>query len=267
MENKPNKITAVCIFLALFACLPDVAPAQVPAGTAGAGINEHLGDIVPLNAEFTDENGDTLRLRSIIKRPVIISLIYYRCPSICKPLLSGVAEVLRKIDMEPGEDYDVITISFDSSDRPGDSRRMKRNYLGSIGRPFPENSWRFLTGDSLNIARFTGAVGFEFKRTGEDFLHPASLVVLTGEGKIARYLYGITYLPFDLKMALTEASAGRTGPTIARVLLYCFSYDSEGKKYVANITRIAGAAILLAALVLISFLLVKSRTRAGTPKT
>lgn len=236
------------------------APAQMDLSTmTSIGIDEHLGASVPLEAVFTDEEGDTVTLDELIDKPTLLSLVYYRCPGICKPLLSGVAEVLGKLDMVPGEDYQVITLSFDERDRPEDSRRMRRDYLTAVGKPFPEDSWHFLTGDTTEIRRVTNALGFRFRRSGEDFVHPAALIVLTPKGQIARYLYGLTYLPFDLKMALIEASKGRSTPTIAKVLLYCFSYDPEGKKYVVDVTRIAGAGVLLGAVLLVSVLAIRRK--------
>jgi len=251
----------------LLSLIVSTPQAQLPPNPDEIGIDEHLGDHVPLDIPFIDENGNEVKLGDLIKRPVIVSLVYYRCPSICKPLLGGVAEVLGKVGMVPGKDYDVITISFDDRDEPEDSRRMKNNYITGIGKPFPEGSWRFLTGDSASIRCFTRAVGFRFRRSGEDFVHPASLIVLGADGKITRYLYGISYLPFDLKMALTEASQGRVGPTIAKVLLYCFSYDSEGKRYVLNVTRVAGATILLTALAFVAFLVLTGRKRRSSSHT
>jgi protein SCO1/2 len=227
------------------------------------GIDEKLGDLIPLQATFTDKNGAVVRLGDIITRPTIVSLVYYRCPSICKPLLSGVAEVLGKLDMKPGEDYDVVTISFDPGDTSEDSKRMEKNYITGVGKPFPEGGWRFLTGDSANIALITDGVGFRYKRSGEGFAHAGGLIVLSPEGKISRYLYGITFLTFDLKLALLEASQGKVSPTIAKVLLYCFSYDSEGKRYVLSVTRVGGIGVLTLVFIFVSFMLLHKRSRRG----
>lgn len=255
----------VLIFSAIFLLAPAGAHPQQSSDDGqeiAVGIDEQLGATIPLDATFTDKNGKTVALRSLVDKPTIVSLVYYRCPSICKPLLSGVAEVLGKLDMKPGEQYRVITISFDPADTPDDSRRMEKNYITGIGKPFPEGAWTFLTGDSANIALITDAVGFRYKRSGDGFAHPGCLIVLTPEGKVARYLYGLTFMTFDIKMAILEASQGKVTPTIARVLLYCFSYDSEGKRYVVSVTRVGGAAVILLALVFILVIVLKKRSRS-----
>lgn len=253
----------ICFVLVLF--VPAGAYPQQSGGDGqelAVGIDEQLGTIIPLDATFTDKNGKTVTLRDLIDKPTIVSLVYYRCPSICKPLLSGVAEVLGKLDMKPGDEYRVVTISFDTGDKPEDSRRMEQNYIAGIGKPFPEGAWTFLTGDSANIARLTDAVGFRFKRSGDGFAHPGGLIILTPEGKIARYLYGLSYLTFDIKMALLEASQGKITPTIAKVLLYCFSYDAEGKRYVLSVTRVGGAGVLLLVAIFALVIVLKKRSRA-----
>jgi protein SCO1/2 len=128
-----------------------------------------------------------------------------------------------------------------------------------IEKSFPEGAWRFLTGDQENIHKLTDAIGFHFKRQGQDFLHPVSLVILSSEGKITRYIYGTEFLPFDLKMALMEASEGRVGPTLSKVLKFCFSYDPEGRKYVFNTLKVTGIVTLLFAFGFILFLVLKGK--------
>jgi protein SCO1/2 len=221
------------------------------------GIDEQLGSTLPLELTFINEKNESVQLKDLIHKPTIFTLVYYRCPTICKPLLSGVAQVLESVDMEPGVDYNVVTISFDETDTPADSENMRKNFVPG----FPEKSWVFLTGDTTNIRKITNAVGFRYVRTGMEFNHPAVLMVLTAEGKLARYLYGMTYMPFDIKMAINEASLGKVTPTIARVLLFCFSYDPEGRRYVANVTRIVGIIILLTALVFFVVLMVIKKVK------
>jgi protein SCO1/2 len=233
--------------------------AQQPVKPYDIGIDEKLGKDVPLDLSFYEENGNYVSLKQLIHNPTIVSLVYYRCANICNPLLSGLAQVLTKLPLKPDKDYSILTISFDDKDTPAIAFQKKKNYLKAIKKPFPEKTWKFLTGDSLNINQFANAVGFKFKKEGNDFLHPASLIVLSGDGKIIRYLYGITFLPFDLKMALTEASEGRIGPTISKVLLYCFNYDPKGKKYVFNITRVAGSVVLLFVIAFFVYLAIKGK--------
>ena len=249
------------IFLFLAIILKTTAFAEQPIKPYDIGIEEKLAGYVPLDASFYDETGQAISLKQLIHNPTIVSLVYYHCANICNPLLSGLAAVLTKLPLEPGKDYSVLTISFDDKDTPTTALQKKKNYLKAINKPFPEEAWKFLTGDRANINKITRAVGFKFKREGEEFMHPAALIALSADGKIIRYLYGITFLPFDLKMALTDASEGRIGPTISKVLLYCYSYDPKGKKYVLNITRITGGAVLLSVVAFFVYLTIKSKAR------
>ncbi|MBD3335812.1 MAG: SCO family protein [Candidatus Eisenbacteria bacterium] len=223
------------------------------------GIDEHLGQHVPLDLTFQDEDGRTVRLGDLLDKPTILTLVYYRCPGICTPLLSGVVDVLEKVDLEPGKDYQVLTISFDPTEGPDLAERKKMNFMKAFHEPFPEDAWRFMTGDSAAVAAITDAIGFRYKPQGKDFLHPGVLTVLSDQGKIARYLYGITFLPFDVKMALMEAAEGRTGPTVRRVLLYCFSYDPEGKTYVFNILKVVGTLMMVFAALFVAWLVITTR--------
>ncbi len=220
------------------------------------GIIERLGEQVPLDLLFRDESGDTLRLNDFITGPVVVSLVYFNCPGICSPLLGGMVDVLDRMDLKPGQDYQAVTISFDPSDTPDLARDKKRNYFKSFRRgPFPEDQWKWVTADSLTIRKFTDAVGFKYRQEGRDFIHAAALIVLSRDGTISRYLRGIEFQPFDLKMAITEASQGRVGPTISKVLLYCFSYDPAGKKYVFNVTKVGGTIFLILLIIFIAFLI------------
>jgi protein SCO1/2 len=254
-----RKVVHTIILLFLINPLNGYVFAQQPIKPYNIGIDEKLGKDVPLDLSFYGENGKNVSLKQLIHNPTIVSLVYYRCSNICAPLLSGLAAVLAKLPLEPDKEYSVLTISFDDKDTPAIALQKKKNYLKAIKKPFPEKTWKFLTADSLNIKKFTNAVGFKFKKEGKDFLHPASLIVLSGDGKIIRYLYGITFLPFDLQMALTEASEGRIGPTINKALLYCFSYDPKGRKYVLNITRVAGSFVLLFVIAFFVYLAIKGK--------
>ncbi|MDH3215656.1 MAG: SCO family protein [Candidatus Krumholzibacteria bacterium] len=212
------------------------------------GIEEKLGDFVPMQLGFLDASGDSVFLGDIVDKPTIMTLVYYHCPSVCKPLLGGIVEVVDKSDLKAGEDYNLLTISFDERDTPESATTIKTNFTNSLKKDIVQGGWRFLTADSVTIAHLTDAVGFRFKRDNEDFAHGTSLIVLSPDGKIVRYLYGMRFMPFDLKMAVTEATKGTVAPSIARVLQYCFSYDPAGRRYALNVTRVMGTGILLAAL-------------------
>ncbi len=223
----------------------DHAALQDEAPPPYIGIEEKLGATVPLDLTFIDEDGRKVRLGDLIDKPTIVSFIYYKCRDVCPLLLGGEAEVLRRLDAVPGKEYTALTVSVDELDTPADAREKKKNFLQAIGKPYPAEAWRFLTGDKENIQKFTDAVGFRFRRHEDIFQHSISLIVLSGQGKIVRYLYGKTFLPFDLKMAFLEASEGRVGPTISKVLLYCFTYDPKGKKYVFNILKVFGTVMVV----------------------
>jgi len=256
---------ALSILAMAVVAAPSTVRAQESAVALGAGIDEKLGGYVPLDLVLIDEKGDSVRLGSLVDRPTIVTLVYYNCPSICRPLLNEVSDMLGKLlklKLEPGEDYRVVTISFDEHDGPGGSARLKKEYMDQLPDGFPAEAWVFLTGDTTSIKTFTQSVGFHFKRAGDDFVHPTTLVVLSPDGKITRYLYGAEYLPLDLKMAVYEASQGRVGPTIARMLKFCFSYDPEGRKYVLNLTRVVGTGMILSLVGFAVFLTAAGRRRA-----
>ncbi len=166
-----------------------------------------IGKTVPRDLILFDEKGGKVSLRQLTDKPAIISLVYFSCNSRCPLLLGNLAETLGKVDINP-DDYRVITISFDDRDTPALASEKRRNYLKATGRPFPETTWRFLTGDKQNIADFTRAVGFTFKQEKNGFSHPRALIFLSPGGTVSRYLYGMLFTPFDITMALKEASAG-----------------------------------------------------------
>jgi protein SCO1/2 len=227
----------------------------------GVGIEEKLGHIIPLDIVFNDESGNQISLRQVIYKPTILAPVYYSCPDVCSFLLYNLAGVLNQISSEPGREYQVVSVSFDETEKPDLAREKKSMYLKMIEKPFPEDAWRFLTGDHENIQILTDAIGFHFKREGRNFLHPVSLIILSSEGKVTRYMYGTEILPFDLKMALLEASEGKVGPTVSKVLRFCFSYDPRGRKYVFNTLKVTGIVTLAFALFFILFLVFKQKRR------
>lgn len=223
------------------------------------GIYERLDEYLPEGLMFRDENYNDVDLKQAIDKPTVLALVYYECPGICSPLLEGVADVISSAKLELGKDYQVFTVSFDPAETPRLAKDKKKNYARLVKGQDVENGWRYFTGDSANVSTLLNSVGFKVKKEGEEFIHPATIIVLSPEGKITRYLYGIYFLPFDLKMAVAEAMQGKSGPTINKVLRYCFSYDPEGKKYVFNITKVSGSLILILALALLAGLSLKKR--------
>lgn len=258
MNRIFHRVVFSVILIVLFA-LPLIARDAKPVKEVG--IDEKLGETVPLDLYFIDEDKDTLVLGDYIDKPTIVTLVYYTCPGICTPLLGEMTSLVDEMDLKPGIDYKILTISFNKDDTPEVAKRKKENFMKGLRKPFPASEWRWVTGDSVSIKRFTDAVGFEFLPDSGNFAHPTSLILLSSEGKITRYLYGINQLPFDLKMAVIEASEGRVGPTISKVLQFCFSYDREGQKYAFNFTRVGGSFILLFLVVFLVGISIRSKTK------
>lgn len=244
-----KKILFTLLFSVVVLCSLKAEDSTLPSQV---GVDEKLGTVIPLDLSFLDEYGKPVTLRSLVNKPTIFTLVYYRCPGICSPLLNGVVSVIDKMDLEPGKDYNIVTISFNPKEDYIMASEKKANYLNGLKKKIPAESWRFLTGDSASIAKITDAIGFRYQKQGEDFIHGAVITAVSPKGQIARYLYGTDFLPLDLKLAITEASEGRTGPTINKLLKLCFSYDPDARKYVLNVTRIAGGGILL---ILVGFVL------------
>jgi protein SCO1/2 len=227
--------------------------------TPGVGIEEKLGQTIPLDIVFNDENGHGVSLRQLINKPTILAPVYFGCPDVCSFLLYNLAGALNQSSSEPRKEYQVLAVSFDETEKPPLALEKKKLYLKMIEKPFPEEAWGFLTGEEENIRKLTEAIGFRFKREGKTFQHPILMVILSPGGKITRYMYGTDVLPFDLKMALLEASEGRIGPTVSKVLRFCFSYDPKGRKYVFNTLKVTGIVTLAFALSFILFLVVKGK--------
>jgi protein SCO1 len=244
---KPNQMLKIK-FLSLVALIFLLNPLIIKAQEE-LGIYEHLDQYIPNDLVFVTENYDTINLLEQIDKPTVIVPVYYECPGLCSPLLEGVADVISKAEIEPGIDYQVFTISFNPAEKTRLAAEKKENYLKLVknGKD-ARTGWIFHTGDSANISRLLNSLGYKVKKEGKDWIHPAAIVVLSPQGKITRYLHGTYFLPFDLKMAVVEASEGRSGPTINKMLKFCFSYDAKGKKYVFNITKVSGSIIILVAL-------------------
>lgn len=256
------KIIYIRLLAALFILGAFTAKAQEELG-----IYEHLDSYIPENLVFVTENYDTINLKQKIDKPTVIVPVYYECPGLCSPLLEGVADVISKAPLEIGKDYQVFTISFNPDEKTRLAKEKKENYLKLLKNPKgdAEHGWIFHTGDSSNIANLLNSLGYKVKREGKDWIHPGAIIVLSPDGKITRYLHGVYFLPFDLKMAVIEASHGQSGPTINKMLQFCFSYDAEGKKYVFNITRVSGSIIILAALGFFFSLIFKTRKNKKQP--
>ncbi len=226
------------------------------------GIDEKRGNYLPLDSQFVTSEGDTVTLGSLINKPVLLDIVYYNCAGICHPLLQELTWAVDRINMTPGKDFDVITLSFDPTENSGDAKKWKRSYLQSMKRNIPDSAWFFLTGDSLNIVKLTNAVGFKYQPREGMYVHAGCVISITPEGKISRYIYGDTFNPFDLQMAIIDAQNEEVRPTSAKLLQFCFSYDPEGRKYKLNITRIVGGVTLIGVLVFL-LVLIFNRKKQG----
>ena len=261
MNNRCDRFQRACILmLLLMGGTRVLLYAQAPAKT-NVGIDEKLGGQVALNAPLKDENGNFVTLRQLIDKPTILTLNYFRCAGICTPLLNGLQKTLDSLELEPGKQFQVITISFDPTDTPDVARQKRINYLAQMTRPYPPAAWRFLTGEAQNIKMVTNSVGFNYIADGDQFIHAGAIIVLSPKGKVSRYMYGISFLPADLKLAIQEASRGISNPTIARVLSYCYSYDPKQDAYVFSITRVVGG-VMLVIVAIVVILLIRGRAKA-----
>ena len=235
-----------CIFLLILFSFLNSNQTEIKKEEIKIGVYENLGGTIPLNLTFINEYGKTKTLKEFInKKPTILTLNYFSCTALCSPLLSGVTDVLDKMQLKPYIDYNVLTISIEPYDTPALALDKKKTHLNSIKKPFPPQTWSFLTGSQKNIDAISDAVGFKYQKRIKDgvvdYLHPGVIIVLSPNGKIARYLNGVRFLSFDLKLAVLEASEERSGPTIANTLLYCFAYDAKSKTYIFQAEKVVGS--------------------------
>jgi len=223
------------------------------------GIDEQLGSYLPLESKFLDSEGNIVTLDNVITKPILLAFVYYECPGICNTTLTELAWAVDRVDLVPGKDFEVLTISIDPDETAELASITKENYLASLQRKFPKDAWTFLIGDSNAIAEVTKTAGFRFQKFGNEYRHPGGLITISPEGKISRYIFGSQFNQFDLKMALIDAQAGKTNPTVAKMLQFCFSYDPEGRGYTLNITRIIGSIMLLGVIILFLVLFLRNR--------
>jgi len=245
-------------------------PANVrPPSLQNVGIEQHLDGQVPPDLTFRDEAGQTVRLGDYFgKKPVILNLVYYNCTMLCGEVLAGLTGGMRLVKFDVGKEFDVVTVSFDPHETPEIAAAKKKDYVKRYGRPNAASGWHFLTGSPDSINALTRAVGFQYQydpKTNQ-FAHATAIMVLTPEGRISRYFYGVDFPPKDLRMGLVEASQGKIGNPIDQVLLYCYHYDPASGKYgavITNILRLAGAATIL---ILGGFLLIMFRLERSLPR-
>ncbi len=240
--------------------------AKKPAILDQVGIEQRLNQQIPLNTVFRDEDGKAVRLGDYFgQRPVILALVYYECPMLCTQTLNGLVSALSVLKFDVGHQFNVVTVSFNPKETPKLAAEKKRTYLTRYGRPGAEQGWHFLTGDQPSIEALTKAVGFHYAwdPQAQQFAHATAVMVLTPEGKLAQYYYGVEYSPKDLRLGLVEASQKKIGSAVDELLLYCYHYDPTVGRYgavVANVLRLAGVVTIV---VIGGFLFIMFRREPG----
>jgi protein SCO1/2 len=257
-------LTAACL-LALGAT-PALAqpsgPVSVPPPGLAAGdqipilkdvaIDQKLDGPIPMDLMFTDETGRDVRLGSYFgDKPVVMALVYYECPMLCTMILNGLVGSLESLAFNPGEEYEVVIVSFDPGETPALALTRKNTYMKRFGRPETADGWHYLTGRQESIAALTDAVGFRYAYVEDidQWAHPAAITIATPDGRVSKYLYGIDFAPRDLRLALVEATDGQIGTAVDQALLFCYHYDPETGTYgfvVMNLIRVGGIVTLLA---------------------
>lgn len=231
---------------------PAAIPAsQRPPGLKNVAIEQHLNEQLPLDVTFRDETGKTVKLGDYFgKEPVVLSFVYYKCPLLCGEVMAGMASALRVLSFQMGKDYQVVTVSFNPNETPEIATAAKAQYVQRYGKPGAAEGWHFLTGQQASIDKLTKAAGFDYEydpKSGQ-YAHATGIMIVTPQGKIAQYYYGVEYPPKDLRLGLIQASQGKIGNLVDQVLLYCYHYDPDTGKYGAIISRVlqlAGAATIL----------------------
>jgi len=287
IRNRNNTILAACLALSLLSC---VASAQMnngimspPANTRppllqNVGIEQHLDAQVPSDLTFLDDTGKSVKLGDYFgRKPLILNLVYYNCTMLCGEALAGLASAMRLVKFDVGNEFDVVTVSFDPRETPAMAAEKKKDYVARYGRASATAGWHFLTGPPESINALTKAVGFQYQydEKKNQFAHATAIMVLTPQGRISRYFYGVDFPPKDLRMGLVEASQNKIGNAVDAVLLYCYHYDPQTGKYgamVTNILRLAAGTtiVLLGSMIFIFWRLDRSvtqRTLHGSSRT
>jgi protein SCO1/2 len=233
----------------------------------GIDIEQKLGAELPLDAAFVDEHGEAVRIGDFFgEKPVIIAPVYYECPMLCSLVLEGFVKALRPLGFHPGQEFEIVVVSFDPGEGPELATKKKEKYLASYGDDSTAGGWHFLTGGEAQIRRVTDALGFRYvyDEKRDEYAHAATIVVATPRGKISKYFYGVEFSTRDLRLGLVEAASGKIGTAIDQFLLYCYHYDPSAGRYsaaVMNIVRVGGIATVSA--MLIFFLAMRRRERGA----
>jgi protein SCO1/2 len=273
--RMPGGLAAVLVAMAVF-LFADHARSQaalpvesLPPPTKNVGFDQNIGQTVPLDATFRDETGQVVTLGAYFgKKPVVLNFAYFTCPMLCGLSMQGISASLKGMNLDAGRDFEVLTVSFDPHETAEMGRAKKEAAIARYGRAGAAAGWHFLTGDETSIERLTRAAGFryEWDAAAQQYAHATGIVVLTPEGQIARYLFGIEYVPRDLRLSLVEASQGKLGTVVDQLLLLCYHYDPKAGRYGAIAIDAMRAGGALTVLALGAFVIVISRGERKTKR-
>jgi protein SCO1 len=262
---RVNALAVICLLAASTAsgqqrpADPGLSAASLPSALREVGFDQNLNQLLPLDTPFADEHGRAVTIGDYFNqqgKPVVVAFVYYGCPMLCLQSLSSLASTLGVMSQNPGEDFEVVSVSIDPRETPEMAREKKAHYVQRSGKPSIANGWHYLTGTEANIRRLTKAAGFRYvwDEQSQQYAHPAGIVIATPDGRVSRYLFGIDYGPRDLQLAVLDASEGKTGSVLARALLYCYHYDLSAGRYslaIMRIVQVAGAATVFSLATLI----------------
>lgn len=264
------------VFLSLF-LQPYSTIAQLnehkPQDIQDVGVTEQLGEKIPLDITFANSEGDSVTLAEIMSdgKPVLLNPVYYECPQLCSMVKEAIYQGVRDLKWSPGQDYNIVTFSIDPEEKHPLAAENKQEYLTKLDRRGTEDGWFFLTGDDSSIKQLTESVGFNFKQLdNEEFAHGATVIFLSPEGTITRYLYGLEYDEFNMRNALYEAADGEIGSTAEQVLLYCYQYDADSNSYTPvawRIMRLGGFATVLILGIFLGFMWIRHRYSNNVKQT
>jgi protein SCO1 len=266
MQKKLIPVLSFILLVNLAFLSPLFAHGNRADSASTMGVEEKLGNFVPLDVPFATETNDTVELGRLLKGPTVLSILYYKCPNACNMLLVSMANLLRSYADKPDKAPNVLSISVDENETPADAVKAKEIAFQAIQKPYPADRWHFLTGKDENIDKVADAVGFRYVKKNGEFDHPLCLIVLSPKGKVVRYILGTDYLPADLTMSLMEAADGTVQPTIARVLRACFSYDPKSRRLVFNTLRVSATVILSLLGIFITYLVISGKKRSAREK-
>lgn len=241
---------------------------QDPKALEGVGIDQKLNSQIPLDTSFVDSTGQTVQLGQYFgKRPVLLSLVYYDCPMLCPETLQGITDALKQTTLKLGDDYEVVTVSFNPKETPQIAAAAKQQWLSKLGNPDAEHAWHFLTGSPDSITKLANAAGFHYKWDPQtnQFNHATAIMVVTPKGRISKYFYGVVYSPRDLRLGLIQAADNKIGTAVDAILLFCCKYNVSTGKYDVLVNRVLSIAGAFTIIVLGSFLLFLAKYKGHRP--